>query len=309
MKKHHRFLAGITAALAAAFAVSSCAYDPYASSTSIGYSSGYGQGYGYGGSLFSTSVLIGTGNPRWGYDPTCYSYYDYTRRSYYDPYLNGYYPIGYRPPVIYGVSHPYGWRPGSSYCRPPSRVSNVTISNYRNRESSYRNAGYASVRQPATYPGRDYRQGAGSSDFSRNYRQDTVPYDSSRSYRQGQGQPDSSRSYPAQPGSRDRSPSNSYSTLERQRSGTRDDRGGSPQPGTRYPSRSNSPVTNSQPIQGDPRSGAYAARPTQNSVRELAPPDQSRGNRQQTRREGPQEAERGGRPDSDGRDPRGQRAR
>ena len=50
-------------------------------------------------SSFNTSVFVGTGNPRWGYDPYCYSYYDYTPPRYYDPYLNGYYPVGYRPPV------------------------------------------------------------------------------------------------------------------------------------------------------------------------------------------------------------------
>lgn len=145
MKKNFLPLVGTVVALMSA----SCAYDPYYSPTSVSgsYSTGYGQGYGYGGSSFSTSVFVGTGNSRWGYDPYCYSYYDYTRRAYYDPYLNGYYPIGYRPPVVYGVPHPHGWRPGRSYCPPPSRVSSVTISNYRDRESSYRRSNYGWANQ------------------------------------------------------------------------------------------------------------------------------------------------------------------
>ncbi len=134
---------------AVALAFTSCTYDPYYSSSSVGgsYSSGYGQGYGYGGSSFNTSLFVGTGNPRWGYDPSCYSYYDYSSRRYYDPYLSGYYPIGYRPPVVYGVPHPHGWRPGRSYCPPPRRVSSVNIVNYRNRESAYRNSDFSWSRQ------------------------------------------------------------------------------------------------------------------------------------------------------------------
>ena len=149
MKKNLRL--SIVAALgaAASLAFTSCAYDPY-SSTSIGgsYSTGgYGDGYGYGGSSFSTSVFVGTGDPRWGYDPYTYSYYDYGRRSYYDPYLHGYYPVGYRPPIVYGVPHPYGWRPGSGYCPPPLSVRNVTVVNYRDRERAYRNTDYGWSRQ------------------------------------------------------------------------------------------------------------------------------------------------------------------
>ena len=162
MKTNLRRLAGAAVGAVVALGFTSCAYDPYYSSTSVGgsYSSGYGQGYGYGGSSFSTSVLIGTGDSRWGYDPTCYSYYDYRRRAYYDPYLYGYYPVGYRPPVVYGVPHPYGWRPGSGYCRPPSRVSNVTVVNYRNRESAYRSSDYQWARQVRQQPsyGGSYQQ-------------------------------------------------------------------------------------------------------------------------------------------------------
>ena len=143
--------------LVGATAFSSCAYDPYYTSVGGSYSTGYGAGYGYGGSTFTTDVFVGTGNPRWGYDPHCYSYYDYNRRAYYDPYLNGYYPVGYRPQVVYGVSHPYGWRPGSGYCRPPSRVTNVTISNYSNRESAYRSSGY--IRSGGSYSQRPLQGG------------------------------------------------------------------------------------------------------------------------------------------------------
>ncbi len=63
--------------------ISSCTYDPYYSGSSVSgsyASSGYGYGYGYGGSSFTTSVFVGTGNPRWGYDPYTYAYYDYHRR-------------------------------------------------------------------------------------------------------------------------------------------------------------------------------------------------------------------------------------
>ena len=162
MKKYLRRWVCAAAGTMIALAFTSCTYDPYYSSPSVGasYSSGYGQGYGYGGSSFSTSVFVGTGDSRWGYDPTCYSYYDYRRRAYYDPYLYGYYPVGYRPPVVYGVPHPYGWRPGSGYCRPPSRVSNVTVVNYRNRESAYRNSDHqwaSQVRQQPSYSG-SYQQ-------------------------------------------------------------------------------------------------------------------------------------------------------
>lgn len=149
MKKSLLGLAGGMVALALA----SCAYDPYynpsyASSSSVGYSTGYG----YGGSSFSTSVFVGTGDSRWGYDPDCHSYYDYQRRCYYDPYLNGYYPVGHRPVVVYGAPHPHGWRPGRSYISPPRHVTNITISNYRDRESSYRRSNYSWARQVQQRP-------------------------------------------------------------------------------------------------------------------------------------------------------------
>ena len=158
MKKNLRHWVAAAVGTAAAFAFSSCAYDPYYSSVGGSYSSGYGEGYGYGGSNFSTSLFVTTGDPRWGYDPYCYSYYDYRSRRYYDPYLNGYYPIGYRPPIVYGAPHPYGWRPGRGYCPPPRTVRNITVVNYRDRESAYRNSNYSWSRQVRQRPAPQYRQ-------------------------------------------------------------------------------------------------------------------------------------------------------
>lgn len=136
MKMKRLILSGLLVG-SAALAVSSCAYDPYYSSSS--YSGGYGSGYG--SSSFSTSVFVSTGNPRWGYDPNAGCYYDYTRRSYYDPYLCGYYPVGYRPRYVYGAPHPHGWSRGSGYCPPPTRISSHTIVNCDNRAESYRSLG------------------------------------------------------------------------------------------------------------------------------------------------------------------------
>jgi hypothetical protein len=150
MKKLLRHWAVAAAGAVVALAFASCAYDPYYSTAGGSYSSGYGYGYGYGSSNFNTSVFVSTGNPRWGYDPYCYSYYDYQRRCYYDPYLNGYYPVGYRPPVIYGCPHPYGYRRG--YCPPPSYVRYNTIPNYHNREYAYRNSNYGWAKQVRQQP-------------------------------------------------------------------------------------------------------------------------------------------------------------
>jgi hypothetical protein len=153
MKKNLRYLAGAAVGAVVALGFSSCAYDPYYSSgggvsySSGGYGGGYGDGYGYGGSAFSTSLFVSTGDPRWGYDPYSYSYYDYNRHCYYDPYLNGYYPVGYRPRAVYGAPHPYGWRPGSGHIRPPGHITNVTVVNYRNREERYRNSSYGWAKQ------------------------------------------------------------------------------------------------------------------------------------------------------------------
>jgi hypothetical protein len=152
MTRLFRLLAGVPLAAAASIMFSSCVYDPYVSS-SVGtsYSSGsdeaYGDGYGYGGSNFSTSLFVSTGDPRWGYDPNCYSYYDYQRHCYYDPYLSGYYPVGYRPQIVYGCPYPGDWSPGHGYCPPPQFVRNITVVNYQNRAAAYRNSNYAWAKQ------------------------------------------------------------------------------------------------------------------------------------------------------------------
>ncbi|MFT4177638.1 MAG: hypothetical protein QM627_13445 [Luteolibacter sp.] len=188
----------LTSAAAAAFALalSSCYYDPYYSggSASVGYSS-----YGGGGS--STSVFISTGDPRWGYSPYYRAYYDYHRRAYYDPYLYGYYPVGYLPPVVYGVPHPHGWRQGMRHCPPPSRIRTTTLHNYRHRSDAYRRSNFGwsrNVRQTAqgrqgspparTSPGNfnrrnDFRDSRGTpqrfqdNDRGRNFNRDSRNFD------------------------------------------------------------------------------------------------------------------------------------
>ena len=143
MKKNLLTLAG---AAALALGLGACAYDPYYSGLSgTAVNVGYGYGHGYGGSSFSTSYFWGTGNSAWGYDPYVRCYYNYGRRAYYDPYLCGYYPVGFRPRPLVGVPHPHGYRHG--WCPPPSRVSNVTVVNYRDRQSAYRNMNHSWARQ------------------------------------------------------------------------------------------------------------------------------------------------------------------
>jgi hypothetical protein len=140
---------------AAALALSSCA-DPYYTSVGTTFSSGPGYGYdhGYGSSSFSTSIFVSTGDPRWGYDPYTYCYYDYYSRSYYDPYLYAYYPVGYRPPVVVGVPHPHGWRSGQSRIAPPGHVRDTRLTGYQNRTELYRSSGHSWARQvrPAAAP-------------------------------------------------------------------------------------------------------------------------------------------------------------
>lgn len=160
MSKIRKALVALVA-VAASAALTSCYYDPSyysgsASSVPSSYNSGSGYGYGYGGSGFSTSFFVSTGDPRWGYDPYCYSYYDYRRRCYYDPYLHGYYPVGYRPPVVVGCPHPYGYRRG--YCPPPRGIRNVTVVGYRDRVGAYRRSDYKWARnvrpsRPQAYSG------------------------------------------------------------------------------------------------------------------------------------------------------------
>ncbi|MEO7098722.1 MAG: hypothetical protein ABI162_05130 [Luteolibacter sp.] len=198
MKKNLLSLVVAAVGAAASLSFTSCAYDPYYSSVGGSYSSGYGDGYGYGGSSFSTSFFVGTGDPRWGYDPYCYSYYDYHRHCYYDPYLNGYYPLGYRPAVVYGVPHPYGWRPGHGYLPPPRNVSSVTVVNYRNREVAYHNTNYSWARQVRQQPvGQGRVQGERPNQQFRN-QSSTSGYHatsggSSSNYRQSQTRTESNR--------------------------------------------------------------------------------------------------------------------
>jgi hypothetical protein len=139
MKVNRVFLTAAVAAISAV-AVSSCFHDPYysGSSYSSGYRSGYGSGYGYGGRSFTTTYFVHTGSPRWGYDPYARCYYDYSRRCYYDPYLNGYYPVGYRPRCVQAAPHPHGWRSGGRFIAPPSQIRDRKIDNYQNREDRYR---------------------------------------------------------------------------------------------------------------------------------------------------------------------------
>lgn len=152
MKFRRYMLFGLTLGLSA-FAVSSCAYDSY-SSSSYG---GYGDGYGYGSSSFSTSFFVSTGNPRWGYDPYAGCYFDHSRRAYYDPFLNGYYPVGYRPRYVSGAPHPHGWRRGKGYLPPPNGVRSYNLTNYRDRASRYRGLGRDWSRNVVTEGGRDGR--------------------------------------------------------------------------------------------------------------------------------------------------------
>jgi len=225
MKKNLRRWAGAAVGAAVSLAFTSCYYDPYSTTTSVGgsYSSGYGDGYGYGGSGFSTSVFVSTGNPQWGYDPYCYSYYDYRRRAYYDPYLNGYYPVGYRPPIVYGVPHPYGWRRGSGYIRPPAYVSGSSIRGYQNRATLYNGTSYGwarQVRQQSAEQGRVVGSRPSTNYSGGNSNKGTKP--SSNSYK--------SKSQPT----------GNYSSSSRQSTNAR----GQKQSGT-LPSRYNTPVRDS----------------------------------------------------------------
>jgi len=266
--------------IVASLAFSSCAYDPYYTSVggsySSGYGSGYGYGHGYGGSGFSTSIFVSTGDPRWGYDPYSYSYYDYRTRRYYDPYLYGYYPIGYRPPIVYGVPHPYGWRPGSGYCPPPRTVRNVTVVNYRDRESAYRktNHKWANQVRQKSYSDRSsdgQRDGSrtGSSSTTRGGSSSYNPRTSSGGSRQTWDRGDGSRTV----------------TESRQSSGNdprvqntgRSSRGGNSQTQGRMPSGYNTPVTRPPSIQPesalrDPRSGQARIGSRQQAVQPASPP-------------------------------------
>ena len=165
-----------------ALTITSCAYDPYYSG------GGYGSGYGYGGSGFSTSYFVSTGNSRWAYDPYAGAYYDHSRRCYYDQYLNGYYPVGYRPRYVYGSPHPHGWQRGSNYCPPPSSVRSYNLTNYRDRSERYRSLGrsWSSNVRVDTHGG-DHRSsnGSGSHRDSSGSRFDSSNRTRSDDYRSG----------------------------------------------------------------------------------------------------------------------------
>ena len=289
MKKNFRPWV-LAAAVAAAFVFSSCAYDPYYTSVGGSYSSGYGQGYGYGGSNFSTSLFVSTGDPRWGYDPYCYSYYDYRSRRYYDPYLYGYYPVGYRPAVVVGVPHPHGWRPGRSYCPPPRTVRNVTVVNYQNRESAYRRSNYSWAKQVRSRPNptnRSQGQSSGRSNYgssssgSRNS-PSTRPSSSSwtspftRSTPSRGAVPSTRSSSGARQSAGEYSPSNRSRTSQPQTSqpSSRSQRG------NRLPSNYNTPVADTQSRQNQSRGQDTR---TRNQPAPQSPPpseSRSRGNSQ-----------------------------
>jgi hypothetical protein len=255
MKKNLRLRAVTALAVVAAVVSNSCAYDPYHTSVGSSYSTGYGDGYGYGGRTFSTSVFVGTGDPRWGYDPYCHSYFDYRRRAYYDPYLNGYYPVGYRPRAVYGVAHPHGWQPGRGYCRPPSRVTNVTIRNYQNRESAYRKSGHIpSGRNYSLPPGREV-------------------YDRANLTSQAQARQAQKNKQASKP---DRPPSGQG----------RYRRNDDARQSARYPSQYQTPVAaRQQEFSGRGRydSTARQKQNAQRQIRQIAPPDQSRPPQRQQR--------------------------
>lgn len=115
-------------------------------------------GYSSHGST-STSWFISTSNSRWAYDPTCRSYYDYETRCYYDPWLNGYYPRGFRPPVVVGVPHPHGWTQGMKSCPPPNYVRSIRLRDYQHRHQAYRKLNHAWARSiGSNHPGRHLGQ-------------------------------------------------------------------------------------------------------------------------------------------------------
>lgn len=152
MRKNFTFLS----ILSAGFVLTSCVYDGNywaagpTGSLAASYSTGYGWGYGYGTPGFNSSVFVSTGNPRWGYDPFCRSYFDYRTNCFYDPFLHGYYPLGFRPPALVGVPHPVGWRTG--FCPPPRVIRDVRVVNYQNRASAYRASRYDWAKQVRNRP-------------------------------------------------------------------------------------------------------------------------------------------------------------
>jgi hypothetical protein len=134
--------------------ISSCTYDPYAysgyGSGTATYSVSYGSDHGYGYDPYDVAVpaaigltLIATSSPYWGYDPYRYAYYDYRQQCYYDPWLDSYYPHGYRPRPVYGVPHPYGWRPGHGVCPYPRHPYRRWVNNHYDRLQGLKASHYA----------------------------------------------------------------------------------------------------------------------------------------------------------------------
>ncbi len=232
-----------------------CTYDPYYYDSyygsSYGGAPGHGYGHGYGSSSFSTSVFVSTSSSRWAYDPYCNAYYDYERRSYYDPYLRGYYPVGYRPQRLRGVPHPHGWQPGQTQVSAPTQITNVTLNNYQQRESSYRRLNHSWARQvQADAPDPDPR--------SRDRRGQT-PAPANRSRQAAQGS----------------TPPGSWQRQENQRPAAQDNRSWTPQAQGR------------RPVQADPRPRLDRSRsgspPSQTDSRaESRPQEAARPQRQTT---------------------------
>ncbi len=240
MTKNFRSVIGVASGIVAAVSLSSCV-DPYYEGASYGGS--YSSGYGYGGG--STSIFVSTGDPLWGYDPYCYSYYNYSTRRYYDPYLYGYYPVGYRPRPIYGVPHPCGWHPGMSRISPPQRVNNDTIRNYDDRVGAYRNSNYGwskQVRPGGEGGGRGFDQRPttrfDSSDSDSRVKYNPRP-DSGGSFRSSQWQQENPRV--SQPSFQ---PKDNYKPREIPRQNDNDARKENPRS---LPSNYNKPVNNFRP--------------------------------------------------------------
>lgn len=136
-------LRALAAAAVAVFGASSCSYyDP-------GYTIGGSYRGGRHGGSVSTSLFVSTGDSRWGYDPTCFAYYDHRRSCYYDPFARCYYPSGVRP-VLIGRSHPHGWRPGRSHCPPPVNVRTIYAPSYRG-SSTRGSLSHAAWSEPTRY--------------------------------------------------------------------------------------------------------------------------------------------------------------
>lgn len=265
MTKNFRSVIGVASGIVAAVSLSSCV-DPYYEGASYGgsYSSGYRGG--------STSIFVSTGDPLWGYDPYCYSYYNYSSRRYYDPYLYGYYPNGYRPRPVYGVPHPHGWHPGMSHIAPPQRVSDYSIRNYDDRVGAYRNSSFGwakQVRQGDNGGGRAFDSHSeprfDSGDSESRMKSNPRP-DSGASFRSSQWQQDNSRM--RQPSFQ---PKDNFKPREIPRQNDDDGRKESPRS---LPSHYNKPVNNFHPEPQQQGSREMNSGPRQSDFQDNAAPRQ-----------------------------------